>query len=115
MVSNYRGQIVSFLKVVALVSIVVLFYTVSHTAHAAQTLPSYMSGGDLGAEVESKGAAITKVVATVVVILCGIGIFAGAGLMGVGKQERGKEVLIGSVIGLIISGLTYSIVALVTR
>ena len=83
-------------------------------AYAALTLPNYASGGNLSSDLQSKGKAVTDIIAMVVAILAIMGILVGAGKIGTGKGEEGKQWVIGGIVALVIAGSVYGIASLVT-
>jgi hypothetical protein len=83
-------------------------------AAQALTLPNYASGGgNLTSDLQSKGKAVTDIISMVVAMLAIIGILIGAGKIGVGKGEEGKQWVVGGIGALIIAGSVYGIAALV--
>ena len=84
-------------------------------AAQALTLPNYASGGgNLTSDLQSKGKAVTDIISMVVAILAIMGILVGAGKIGVGKGEEGKQWVIGGIVALVIAGSVYGIASLVT-
>ena len=82
-------------------------------AQAELKLPSYASGANVKADVEKKGKNITDVVLIVVGVVCMLGILVGAGYMGSGNSEKGKQVMLGGVAGIVIASLVFGIAKLV--
>ncbi len=82
-------------------------------AHAELKLPSYASGSNVKADVEKKGKNITDVVLIVVGVVSMLGILVGAGYMGSGNAEKGKQIMLGGVAGIIIASLVFGIAKLV--
>ncbi len=82
-------------------------------AHAELKLPSYASGSNVQAEVEKKGKNITDVVLIVVGIISMLGLLVGAGYMGAGNTEKGKQIMLGGVGGIVIASLVFGIAKLV--
>lgn len=83
------------------------------SAQAALKLPSYASGTNVKADVEKKGKNITDVVLIVVGVISMLGILVGAGYMGSGNAEKGKQVMLGGVSGIVIASLVFGIAKLV--
>jgi hypothetical protein len=84
-------------------------------AHASLTLPNYAAGGgNLTSDLQSKGKAVTDIISMVVAILAIMGILIGAGKIGVGKGEEGKQWVVGGIVALVIAGSVYGIASLVT-
>ncbi len=77
------------------------------------TLPSYAQGSDLRGALESRGKAISDVLAFVAGIVGIIGIIVGAIKMGAGDPEGGKRQVIWGSLGILIAALAYGIAALV--
>ena len=84
-----------------------------HVAHADLKLPSYASGSNVKADVEKKGKNITDVVLIVVGVVSILGILVGAGYMGSGNAEKGKQIMLGGVSGIVIASLVFGIAKLV--
>lgn len=82
-------------------------------AQAELKLPSYASGSNVQAEVEKKGKNITDVVLIVVGIISMLGLLVGAGYMGAGNTEKGKQIMLGGVGGIVIASLVFGIAKLV--
>lgn len=82
-------------------------------AQAELKLPSYASGANVQAEVEKKGKNITDVVLIVVGIISMLGLLVGAGYMGAGNTEKGKQIMLGGVGGIVIASLVFGIAKLV--
>lgn len=80
---------------------------------AATTLPNYAQGGNLSSSIQSKGKAITDIISLIVAILSIIGMLIGAGYIGVGQGDKGKPILVGGILGIILAGSVYGIAALV--
>ena len=83
---------------------------------SAQTelkLPNYASGSNVKADVEKKGKNITNMVLIVVGVISMLGILVGAGYMGSGNAEKGKQVMLGGVAGIVIASLVFGIAKLV--
>ena len=80
----------------------------------ALDLPNYAGagGGNLSADLQSKGKKITDIISMVVAILAIMGILVGAGKIGVGKGDEGKQWVIGGVTALVIAGSVYGIASL---
>ncbi len=83
------------------------------SAQAELKLPSYASGTNVKADVEKKGKNITDVVLIVVGVISMLGILVGAGYMGSGNSEKGKQVMLGGVAGIVIASLVFGIAKLV--
>ncbi len=83
------------------------------SAQAELKLPSYASGSNVKADVEKKGKNITDVVLIVVGVISMLGILVGAGYMGSGNSEKGKQVMLGGVAGIVIASLVFGIAKLV--
>jgi len=83
------------------------------SAQAELKLPSYASGSNVKADVEKKGKNITDVVLIVVGVISMLGILVGAGYMGSGNAEKGKQVMLGGVAGIVIASLVFGIAKLV--
>ena len=83
------------------------------SAQAELKLFSYASGSNVKADVEKKGKNITDVVLIVVGVISMLGILVGAGYMGSGNAEKGKQVMLGGVAGIVIAFLVFGIAKLV--
>jgi len=77
------------------------------------TLPSYAQGSDLRSAVETKGKAISDILALVAGVVGIIGIIAGAIKMGAGDPEGGKRQVLWGALGIVVAALAYGIAALV--
>lgn len=95
-------------KILVVIACLAVFW-MALPAEAALQIPSYAQGGDLKTVTESKGKKITEIVSLVVVIISIICIMIGGGYFSVGNGERGKQFVVGSVVGLILAGAAYSI------
>ena len=82
-------------------------------AHAELKLPGYASGSNVKADIEKKGKNITDTVLVVVGVISMLGILVGAGFMGAGNTEKGKQVMLGGVSGIVIASLVFGIAKLV--
>lgn len=103
-----------FSKKQLLVVAVALFALFAISAHASLQLPNYAAGGgNLQAEVQSKGKAITDIVSMVVAIVAILGIIVGGGKIAFGKAEEGKAWVIGGIVGLAIAASAFGIASLV--
>lgn len=81
---------------------------------AALQMPNYASGGgNLTADVQSKGKAITDIASMIVAIVAILGIIIGGGKIAFGQGEEGKKWLIGGIAGIAIAGMAYGIASLV--
>ena len=76
-------------------------------------LPNYAQGGNLESDLQTKGQAITKILALIVGIVSIMGILVGAIKIGGGNPESGKTFVISGVVALVIAGSVYGIAALV--
>lgn len=83
------------------------------SAVAELKLPSYASGSNVKSDVEQKGKQITDVVLIVVGVISILGILTGAGYMGAGQAEKGKQILLGGISGIVIASLVFGIAKLV--
>ncbi len=81
-------------------------------AHAL-TLPNYAQGGDLASTLQTKGKAVTDILALVATIVSIIGIVVGAIKIGGGDPDGGKRWVVSGILGLVIAGSVYGIAALV--
>lgn len=100
--------------VVVLAVVAASLFAMTFVAEAV-SLPSYAQGADLKSQIDAKGKSVTDVVTAVAVVLCIIGIFVGAAMIGSNNAELGKKVVIGAVVGLILVGVAYSIAALALK
>ena len=82
-------------------------------AYAELQLPSYASGSNVKSEVEQKGKNITDIALIVVGIISILGILVGAGYMGAGNAERGKQIMLGGIGGIVIASMVFGIARLV--
>jgi ABC-type Fe3+ transport system permease subunit len=83
------------------------------TTHAQTKLPSYAAGADVQTKVETVGKKVTDVVSLVVAVIAIVCMVASGAFFAMGNREAGRQLLFGSMAGLLISGLAYGIAALV--
>jgi uncharacterized membrane protein len=83
------------------------------TAQAQTKLPSYAAGADVQTKVETVGKKVTDVVSLVVAVIAIVCMVASGAFFAMGNREAGRQLLFGSMAGLLISGLAYGIAALV--
>lgn len=82
-------------------------------AHAEFQLPNYASGANVDSELQSKGKKITSTIALVVGIIAILGMLIGAGYMGAGNADKGKQYLLGGVISIVLASVVFGIASLV--
>ncbi|MHB8454006.1 MAG: hypothetical protein ACYDDO_04755 [Acidiferrobacterales bacterium] len=101
-------------KLLFTISIVLSIATLCPAAHGdSVTLPSYAQGSDLRSAVESKGKAVSDILALIAGVVGIIGIIVGAIKMGAGDPEGGKRQVLWGALGIVVAALAYSIAALV--
>ncbi len=79
----------------------------------ASNLPSYAQGGDLEGALETKGQAVTDIVTLLAAIVGVIAIGIAGMYFSAGDSDKGKQFLIGGLIGIFIAGAVYSIATLI--
>lgn len=84
----------------------------SDVSFADVKLPSYAQGEDLKTDLENKGKSVTNLISLIVAILAIIGMLVGAGWFASGNHDKGKQVFLGGVFGLILAGSVYGIAAI---
>ncbi len=101
-------------QVLLAISIVLGIAALSPTARADSiTLPGYAQGSDLRSAVETKGKAVSDMLALIAGVVGIIGIIVGAIKMGAGDPEGGKRQVIWGALGIVVAALAYGIAALV--
>ncbi|PCH58885.1 MAG: hypothetical protein COC14_00200 [Burkholderiaceae bacterium] len=83
----------------------------SRTVFAA--LPSYAQGGDVGSQLEEKGLLITDTVTLIAGIVGVVAIAGSAIYFSSGNSDKGKQFLVGGLVGIFISGAVYGIASVV--
>ncbi|MES0328326.1 MAG: TrbC/VirB2 family protein [Gammaproteobacteria bacterium] len=84
-----------------------------YTTPVLAALPSFASGGDITGDLESKGQTIVDTV-TLISAIAGVIAIAGSGVyFSGGNSEKGKQFLVGGLIGIFVAGAVYSIAGLV--
>lgn len=76
-------------------------------------LPTFASGGDLSSQLESKGQAVTDMITLVAAIVGVVAIAGSAIYFSSGNADRGKQFLVGGLIGIFIAGTVYGIAGVV--
>lgn len=100
---------------ILLVAVWVTFTLSSPGRVVAQVkLPSYAAGADVQTRVEAVGKKVTDVVSLIVAVIAILCMVASAAYFAMGNRDTGRNLLFGSIAGLLISGLAYGIAALVT-
>jgi hypothetical protein len=94
-------------------ALLVLCVFVPEVFAAGVKLPSYATG-DAATQTATMGKKVTDFLGVVIGVLSTIGILSGAAMISTGLgAEMGKKVVLYSVVGAVVGGLSYGLLALV--